>query len=96
MKTIYLDKEYRCHVTNDGTMRAVETNIFDGKCDAYIEGYRYVPAGEIWVREDGVVFYGEMIAPWMDHSLLVAAQADYLEKLVADMRAAYAKGVASA
>lgn len=36
MKTIYIDPEFKCHVSDDGTMRAVETNAFDGKCDAFI------------------------------------------------------------
>ena len=74
---IYIDNDYKCHVTDDGTMTAVETNAFDGKCDAYIEGYRFVPAGENWTREDGVVFQGEMISPWKDWRKLDAAQREY-------------------
>ena len=70
MKTIYIDSEFKCHVSDDGTMTAVETNRFDGKCDTYIEGYRYVPSGESWTRSDGVVFHGEMIAPWVDYTKL--------------------------
>ena len=46
MKTIYIDSDFKCHITDDGTMRAVETDFFDQKCDAFIEGYRFVPAGE--------------------------------------------------
>lgn len=61
--TIYLDSEYRCHLENDGTMTAVETDVFDGKADAYIEGYRYVPEGEVWTRADGITFRGLMVAP---------------------------------
>lgn len=37
---IYIDEEYKCHVTNDGTMREVETDFFNGKCPEYIEGYK--------------------------------------------------------
>ena len=62
--TIYIDNEYKCHVADDGTMTAVDTDAFDGKCDAYIEGYRLVPAGETWTREDGETFDGPMIAPY--------------------------------
>ena len=94
--TIYIDNDYKCHVADDGTMTAVNTNVFDGKCDAYIEGYRFVPAGQTWTREDGVAFSGEMIAPWKPWSELDAAQRDYEreqlaaltvenEALVADM-----------
>lgn len=79
MRTIYIDNDYRCHAANpDGTFREVETDAFDGKCDAYIEGYRYIPAGESWTREDGEVFAGEMIAPAVDYSELDDAQRDYM------------------
>lgn len=77
MKTIYLDSEFKCHITNDGQMTAVETDCFDGKCDAFIEGHRYIPAGESWTRSDGVVFRGEMIAPWKDYKILCAYQEQY-------------------
>lgn len=63
MKTIYLDSDFRCHLSNDGTMTAVETDTFDGKEKVYIEGYRYVPEGEVWTRSDGVQFHGLMVAP---------------------------------
>ena len=76
--TIYIDNDYRCHVSDpDGTMTAVETDAFDGKCPAYIEGYRFAPDGATWTRPDGVVFTGEMIAPWRDWRTLDAAQRDY-------------------
>ena len=94
MRTIYIDSDYKCHLTNDGTMAAVETNAFAGKCDAYIEGYRFVPSGETWVRSDGVEFHGEMIAPWKPYSELAAAQAQY-EADIADLQAAYEEGVNS-
>ena len=57
MKTIYIGSDFKCHVSNDGTMAAVETDFFDGKCDAFIEGYRFIPSGESWTRSDGVVFH---------------------------------------
>lgn len=77
MKTIYIDSEFKCHIANDGTMTAVETDFFDGKCDAYIEGYRFIPSGKTWVRDDGVEFSGEMIAPWKPWAELDAAQREY-------------------
>ena len=88
MKTIYLDPDYRCHVTDDGTRKAVETEFFDGKCDAFIEGYRYIPAGETWTRADGVVFRGQMAAPWQDGTILEAYQAQYAAMLpeIEDMK----------
>lgn len=75
--TIYLDSDFRCHLTDSGGMRSVETNYFDSKCAAYIEGYRFVPAGESWTRADGAVFHGEMIAPAEDYARLAKAQQQY-------------------
>ena len=74
---IYLDSDFRCHLTNDGTMKEAETDFFDGKCAAFVEGYRFVPAGERWTRSDGVVFNGEMIAPAEDYGALEKAQAQH-------------------
>lgn len=90
MKTIYIDSEFKCHVTDDGTMTAVETDAFDGKCDTFIEGYRYVPAGERWTREDGEVFRGEMVAPWKDYRELDSAQRTYEQERLADAENALA------
>lgn len=77
MRTIYIDPDYKCHLTNDGTMTSVETEFFDGKCAAFVEGYRFVPGGETWTRWDGVAFPGEMMAPWQEDALLEAYQQQY-------------------
>ena len=82
---IYIDNDFKCHVSNpDGIYTAVETDFFDGKCPAYIEGYRYIPAGATWTRPDGVTFAGEMIAPWRDWRTLDAAQREYERQLIAE------------
>lgn len=75
--TIYIDNEYKCHAAAADGRRAIETDYFDGKCDEWIESYRFVPVGETWVREDGVIFTN-MTAPWEDLSDAYIAQADYL------------------
>lgn len=86
---IYIDIDCKCHTTNpDNAFKEVETPFFDGKCDAFIEGYRFVPEGESWVRADGVVFTGEMVTPWKDYALLDAAQRLYEQALIADMQQA--------
>ena len=72
--TIYIDDDYKCHTYPADGLTAVETEFFDGKCRQYIEGYRFVPAGETWIREDGQVFHGEMVAPWRDYELLAEFQ----------------------
>lgn len=75
--TIYIDSDYRCHTADDGTRRAFDVPFFDGKCAAFIEGYRYVPSGESWTRADGEIFAGQMIAPWKPYDQLYKAQLEY-------------------
>ena len=75
--TIYIDSNYRCHTADDGTRRAFDVPFFDGKCTEFIEGYRYVPSGERWVKPNGEFFRGEMITPWRDYTYLQAAQEAY-------------------
>jgi hypothetical protein len=58
-------------------LREFDVPFFDGKCDAFIEGYRCVPEGETWTRADGEVFRGEMIAPWKNYTGLYIAQLEY-------------------
>lgn len=75
--TIYIDTDYKCHTAPGPGLTAIETTVFDGKCTAYIEGYRFVPAGASWIRSDGAIFQGEMIAPWKPWDELDAAQREY-------------------
>lgn len=77
MKTIYIDSEFKCHVTSGEDLTPIETDAFDGKCNIYIQGYRFIPAGQTWTRADGVAFTGEMIAPWKPWAELDAAQREY-------------------
>ena len=74
---IYIDKDYKCHVLPGEDRREFDLQFFDGKCDAFIEGYRYVPADEEWTRADDEVFRGEMIAPWKPYTELYIAQLEY-------------------
>lgn len=84
MRTIYIDSYFKCRTVGDDTLTAAETDFFDGKCDAYIEGYRFVPEGESWTREDGAVFQGEMAAPWKPWQELDEAQRAYERQLLAE------------
>lgn len=79
--TIYIDSDCKCYTAPTEDRTAIDTDYFDGKCKAFIEGYRFVPAGSEWKRSDGIVFRGEMIAPWKNYSVLAAAQAQYEETL---------------
>ena len=78
--TIYIDSDYKCHTSPADGLTAVETDAFEDKCRRYIQGYRFVPAGESWTREDGHTFTGEMIAPWRDYAILAELQAIYEEE----------------
>ena len=84
MKTIYIDTDFKCHLSNDGTMTPIDTDFFDGKCDAFIEGYRFVPDGKNWTRTDGVAFAGEMIAPWKPFAELDRLQREFERQLVTE------------
>ena len=82
MRTIYIDSDYRCHVTTDGTMNAVETDFFDGKCDTFVEGYCY------YTRNGYVQIY-----PVKPFSELDAAQREYERELLKEYEAALAESV---
>ncbi len=84
---IYIDADFKCHTVNDGTMRELDVSFFDNTCPEWIESYRYVPAGETWVREDGEGFIGEMVSPWKDLNEAYVAQADYLEAKLLEAQA---------
>lgn len=78
---IYIDNNFKCHLENDGTMREFELSKFDGKCKEYIEGFRYVPAGEVWLKDGYKPFNGEMVCPFVDSRILNARQAEYEAKM---------------
>ena len=89
--TIYIDSDYKCYVSAAEGRRTIETNEFDGKCSEWIESFRFVPAGETWVKENGEMFCGEMIAPWKDLGEAYAAQAAYVTAQNAQYEAALAE-----
>lgn len=88
--TIYIDSKFKCHTSPGDGFTSVETDAFDDKCRQYIEGYRFVPSGQSWTREDGQVFTGEMVAPLRPYEILAEFQAIYEEEQArrADMAAA--------
>ena len=90
MKT-YIDTEYKCHTSNtDGEFREFDLAFFDGKCQEFIEGHRYCPEGESYVREDGEVFQGECFTPWKPSSELDEAQREYEREKLSDAENALA------
>lgn len=87
---IYIDTDFKCYVAPADGLTAIETDAFGDKCDEYIEGYRLVPAGDTWTREDGVEFTGAMIAPWRAWHEIDASQREYERQQLADAKAALA------
>jgi hypothetical protein len=86
---LYLDENYVAHAQQDEGAARTPWNdaagFFAGKCAAYIEGYRVVPDGATWVREDGVEFAGPMIAPVVNPSVLLAMQAEADKAVIAEL-----------
>ena len=96
---IYLDSDFRCHLTDDGTMQEIETNAFDGRPNEFILGYRYVPEGQTWTRSDGVKFRGLLVIPAKEYDrILTDVAISYLDdeqaESVTDLFPAWASGVA--
>jgi len=90
---IYIDGDFKCHVSAAEGRREIETGFFNGKCPEWIESYRFVPEGGTWTREDGEEFAGaEMISPAQTVYLtgkLAAAEADIAELDIALLDAEY-------
>lgn len=80
---IYVDAENNCHAINDGTMQEKEDSFFDGKCPAFVEGYKLEDT-------DGI----RHIYPFVDSRILEAYQKQYEDMLKA-MSEAYQEGVNS-
>lgn len=70
---VYIDSEFKCHTAQQEGYTEVEVSFFDNKCNEFVEGYRYIPSGSTWIREDGVEFAGEMVSPWKDYNELAMA-----------------------
>lgn len=79
---IYIDPEYKCHTSPAEDRREFNISFFDDKCAEFIEGYRYLPEGETWTREDGIKFSGEMIACWKNETSLKLIQSKYENKVL--------------
>ena len=97
MKTVYLDPiTFECHTEQNAEVTRIpyETELFDGKCDEFLRGYRVIPKGYSMLDADGVLLLGEMVAPWKPYGELEAAQAQY-ERDMAELAAAYQEGVNS-
>lgn len=81
-----IDNDFKCYTSNAGAMREIDLEFFDGKCKAFIEGFRCIPATDASGNEIYTVF------AWREFSLLEEFQRQY-EELIAqqeDMQAALA------
>lgn len=79
MRTVYLDSDYICHLEQKTGYTPYDTDVFDGKCNSYIEGYRIVPKNAVWMRSDGKEFHGLMITPAVPYETLLIYQQQYEE-----------------
>ena len=88
--TIYIDSDYKCHVSAAEGRRAIETNEFNGKCPEFIESYRCKPVGHEWTTENGEVIQADckLVAPWKDLGEAYEAQAAYVTAQNAQYEAA--------
>ena len=86
MKTIFLDSDFMCHLTDDGTRTEVQTDALDHLCDRAIELMRYVPEGRVWFNPRGFAVHGEFIQA-TDSSKIDSFQA---QAQIEDMKAALA------
>lgn len=85
---IYIDDDYKCHVSPADGLTAIETDYFDGMCNAAIEGHRYIPAESTWTRTDGEPFTGEAYMLFVDWATLDAAQREYEQEQLAQYESA--------
>ena len=90
---IYLDESFRCHLSPGEGLTEAETDLFEGKAPEAVAGYRFIPAGKSWVREDGRVFRGEMAAPWKPWAELDSIQRAYERARNEELTAAMAEMV---
>lgn len=68
---IYVDSDCHCHVSNpNGEFREVETDFFEGKCQAFIEGFCYEE------KENQLSIYA-----WKPYEELEQAQRQYEREL---------------
>lgn len=74
---VYIDEEFKCHTEGGSGRSEAESSFFDNKCPEFIEGYRFIPSGRTWIRDDGKAFQGEMISPFKDLANLIMAQSSY-------------------
>ena len=74
--TVYIDNEYRCHAEPAEDRRPVENAFFDGKCPAFIAGWRFVPEGESWTDGEGRSYRGQALFPAATYAAPAAAQAE--------------------
>lgn len=73
---ISIDSMNICHISED---EGYEIPELEGKCKAYIEGFKYIPAG---TEYKGRLYRGSALFPYVNVETLESAQAEY-ERLTA-------------
>ena len=76
--TIYIDPfTFQCFSSYKENHIEFETDLFNGKCSEFIEGYRLIPKNMSWTRADGKVFHGQVMMPWRPLDNLIVVQSQY-------------------
>ena len=42
MRTIYIDSNFKCYISNDGAITAMKTDFFNSKYGTFVEGYQHI------------------------------------------------------
>lgn len=88
---IYIDinNGFKCFTTDTGGLLEYEEPFFNSKCPEFIESYLCKPVGYEWTDENGEAIRTDckLVTPWKDLSEAYAAQAAYLEQLLAAAQA---------
>lgn len=74
---VYIDDNFICHLENDGTRTQYDVPFFDDKAPLFIENHRYIPSGQVYIRDDLVAFQGESIFPLINSNQLEIIQLEY-------------------
>lgn len=76
--TVYINpNNFQCFCNYQEGFIELDTELFEGKCAEYIEGYRLIPFGYNWRRKDGKIFKGQVMMPWRDIRELNEIQSVY-------------------
>lgn len=93
---VYIDANtFKCYTTQDEEGNRIPDNepLFDGKCQAFIEGYCCIPDGYSLKNSNGTIYTGRTVYPWKPYDELDNAQREYERKLLEEYESALSESV---